>query len=203
MGRGEDRNEVFMSDSIVPEELLPREEAPDAAALEAENASLRDRLLRALAEAENTRQRANRASTEARQYAVADFARELLPVVDNLQRAIEAAERQAPETSEEAALIEGVRATERMLMATLERFGVRKIEALGARFNPELHEAMMEIDDPAHRPGTVVRVVQDGYMIHDRLLRPARVVVAKRRSDAANPSRTSAPEANLKRHSSD
>ena len=192
-----------MSDSIVPEKLLPREEAPDAAALEAENASLRDRLLRALAEAENTRQQANRASAEARQYAVADFARELLPVVDNLQLAIEAAERHGPETSEDAALIEGGRATDRMLMATLERFGVRKIEALGARFDPTWHEAVMEMDDAAHPPGTVVRVLQDGYTIHDRLLRPARVVVNKRRSDTANASKAAAPNTKSKPYSSD
>jgi molecular chaperone GrpE len=163
-------------------------EAVDPATLIAENASLRDRLLRALADAENTRRRAERAAEEARQYAISDFARELLAVADNLQRTIAAAELHTPETVEDAALIEGVRATERALMHTLERFGIRKIEALGAPFDPNLHEAVMEVDDPEHEPGTVVRVVEDGYTIHDRLLRPARVFVAKRRADAPTPS---------------
>ena len=155
-------------------------EAIDPATLIAENKTLRDRLLRALAEAENTRRRAERTAEEARQYAISDFARELLVVADNLQRTIDAVERRAPETVEDAALIEGVRATERLLMRTLERFGVQKIEAVGQPFDPNLHEAVMEADDPEHPPGTVVRVVEDGYTIHDRLLRPARVAVAKR-----------------------
>lgn len=162
-------------------------EAIDPATLIAENKSLRDRLLRALADAENTRRRAERTAEEARQYAIADFARELLVVADNLQRTIDAAERRAPETVEDAALIEGVRATERLLMHTLERFGVRKIEAAGQPFDPNLHEAVMEADDPEHPPGTVVRVVEDGYTIHDRLLRPARVFVAKRHCTDAPP----------------
>jgi molecular chaperone GrpE len=148
-------------------------------ALQADNAALRDRLLRALAEAENERRRAERTAAEARQYAVADFARELLEVLDNLQRAIAAAEQAAAASSADQALIDGVRATERMLVALLERFGVRRIEALGRRFDPNLHEALFEVDDDAHPPGTVVQVVEDGYTIHHRLLRPARVVVAK------------------------
>jgi molecular chaperone GrpE len=173
-------------------------EAIDPATLIAENKTLRDRLLRALADAENTRRRAERTAEEARQYAISDFARELLVVADNLQRTIDAAERRTPETVEDAALIEGVRATERLLMQTLERFGVRKIEAVGQPFDPNLHEAVMEVDDPERPPGTVVRVVEDGYTIHDRLLRPARVFVAKRdrtdtppQSDAEAPSGTS------------
>jgi molecular chaperone GrpE len=167
-------------------------EAIDPATLIAENKSLRDRLLRALADAENTRRRTERTAEEVRQYAISDFARELLMVADNLQRTIDAAERRAPETVEDAALIEGVRATERLLMHTLERFGVQKIEAVGQPFDPNLHEAVMEMDDPEHPPGTVVRVVEDGYTIHDRLLRPARVVVAKRdRTDA--PPQSEAP----------
>jgi molecular chaperone GrpE len=176
-----------MPHSVVDEVIA--QEAVDAATLMAENASLRDRLLRALADAENTRRRAERAAVEAQQYTISDFARELLVVADNLQRTIAAADRHTPETVEDAALIEGVRATERILEHTLGRFGVRKIDALGARFDPTLHEAVMEVDDPSQPPGTVVRVVEDGYTIHDRLLRPARVFVARRGSNA-----TSAPE---------
>ena len=157
-------------------------EAVDPATLIAENDSLRDRLLRALAEAENIRRRAERMAEEARQYAITDFARELLVVADNLERTVEAAERR--ETSANAALIEGVRATERLLEHTLHRFGVRKIDARGKRFDPNLHEAVMQVDDASQPAGMVVRVVEDGYTIHDRLLRPARVVVARGRSNA-------------------
>jgi molecular chaperone GrpE len=155
------------------------QEAVDVATLIAENASLRDRLLRALADAENIRRRAERTAEEARQYAISDFARELLMVADNLERTIAAAAERT-ETVEDDALIEGVRATKRLLEQTLSHFGVRKIEALGKRFDPSLHEAVMEADDPSQPPGTVVRVLEDGYTIHDRLLRPARVVVARR-----------------------
>jgi molecular chaperone GrpE len=154
------------------------QEAVDVATLIAENASLRDRLLRALADAENIRRRAERTAEEARQYAISDFARELLMVADNLERTIAAAAERT-ETVEDDALIEGVRATKRLLEETLSHFGVRKIEALGQRFDPSLHEAVMEADDPSQPPGTV-RVLEDGYTIHDRLLRPARVVVARR-----------------------
>jgi molecular chaperone GrpE len=155
------------------------QEAVDVATLIAENASLRDRLLRALADAENIRRRAERTGEETRQYAISDFARELLMVADNLERTIAAA-AERPETVKDDALIEGVRATARLLEQTLSHFGVRKIEALGKRFDPSLHEAVMEADDPSQPPGTVVRVVENGYTIHDRLLRPARVVVANR-----------------------
>jgi molecular chaperone GrpE len=153
-------------------------------ALAAENASLRDRMLRALADAENTRRRADRSAADASQYAITDFAREILAVADNLQRTLAAAERPAFGSVDDVALIDGVRATQRMLTQALERFGVRKIEALGRPFDPALHEAVLEVDDPSHPPGTVVRVVEDGYTIHDRLLRAARVVVSKRRPEA-------------------
>jgi molecular chaperone GrpE len=154
-------------------------EAVDMATLLKENASLRDRLLRALAEAENTRRRADQAVEQARKFAIADFARELLIVVDNLQRTIEAAESHTESMEDDSALLEGVRATLRVFMQTLEAFGIRRIEALGHRFDPNVHEAVMHEDDPSHPPGTVIRVLEDGYTIHDRLLRPARVVVAK------------------------
>jgi molecular chaperone GrpE len=159
-------------------------EAVDMGTLVAENKSLRDRLLRALAEAENTRRRADRTAEDARKFAVADFARELLTVVDNLQRTIDAADGQGAATAENAALIEGVRATLRVLMQTLERFGVRRIEALGQRFDPNLHEVMIDVEDPSQSPGTIIRIVEHGYTIHGRLLRPARVVVSKRRIPA-------------------
>jgi molecular chaperone GrpE len=162
------------------EEEAVATEAVDPGTLIAENAALRDRLLRALAEAENTRRRAERIAEDVRKYAIADFARELLVVVDNLQRTIAAAEAPSAATSEDAALVEGARATLRVLMQILERFGVRPIAALGRRLDPNMHEAIMELDDPSQPPGTIIRVVEDGYTINDRLLRPARVIVAKR-----------------------
>jgi len=153
-------------------------QAVDVGALLAENTSLRDRLLRALAEAENTRRRTEGAAADARKFAVAGFARELLIVADNLRRTLDAAE-QPTRVEDDAAIVTGVRATLSILMQTLERFGIRRIEALGRRFDPNLHEAVMLIEDPSQPPGTVVRVVEDGYTINDRLLRPARVVVSK------------------------
>jgi molecular chaperone GrpE len=153
-------------------------ETEDTASLVAENAILRDRYLRALADAENTRRRSERLEEEARAYAVTKFARELLPVADNLERAIVAAQ---DSSTNDAALLEGVSATARMLAAAFEQFGVRKIESLGSLFDPKLQEAVMELYDEAQAPGTVLQVLEDGYTIHDRLLRPARVVVGKRR----------------------
>ena len=165
------------------EDEVVAKEATDVATLVAENASLRDRLLRALADAENVRRQADRAIAEARKFAIADFARELLVVVDNLQRTIDAIESKA--ASQNAALLEGIGATQRIFTQTLNRFGVHEIEALGRRFDPNLHEAITEVDDPSQPPGTVVRVVERGYTIHDRLLRPARVFVAKRHTSPA------------------
>jgi len=160
------------------------EQSVENDALVAENASLRDRMLRALADAENTRRRADRTAADAGRYAIADFAREILTVADNLQRTLAAAERPAFGAVGDIALIEGVRATQRMLTQALERYGVRKIEALGQPFDPALHEAVLEVEDASHPPGTVVRVMEDGYTIHDRLLRAARVAVCKRRTEA-------------------
>jgi molecular chaperone GrpE len=168
------------------EDEVVAKEATDVATLVAENASLRDRLLRALADAENVRRQADRAIAEARKFAIADFARELLVVVDNLQRTIDAIESKA--ASQNAALLEGIGATQRIFTQTLNRFGVHEIDALGRRFDPNLHEAIAEVDDPSQPPGTVVRVVERGYTIHDRLLRPARVFVAKRHTAPASES---------------
>ena len=169
------------------------DESADVAALANENAALRDRLLRALAETENTRRQADRATTDARQYAIADFARELLGVSDNLQRAIAASAEHPPQTVEGAALMEGVRATERMLNQIFERFGVRRIPTEDAAFDPNLHEAVMQVNDEARPSDSVVQNLEEGYTIRDRLLRPARVVVSKRQSDSP-PSEMESPD---------
>ena len=143
-----------------------------------EISSLRERLMRALADTENTRRQGERRAQDAQQYAITNFARELLQVVDNLRRAIEAgaADREAGQTDR---LIEGVAATDRILTQILNRFGVEEIKALNAPFDPRKHEAVMETDATEQPPGSVAQVLESGYMLHDRLLRPARVVVAK------------------------
>lgn len=143
-------------------------------------AELQDRLMRALAETENTRQRGERHVAEARMFAVQDFARELLPVADNLRRAL--ASPVPPDGSmANASLLEGVRATERLLTSALARFGVRRLDVMGHQFDPKLHEAMSEVDDASRPAGNIAGVLEDGYVIHDRSLRPARVTVAKAR----------------------
>jgi molecular chaperone GrpE len=174
----------------------PADNAAESVTPAAENASLRDRLLRALAEVENTRRRAERRVADAREYGISNFAADLLAVVDNLQRAIASAEDRTDQTPADAALLDGVRATQHQLLGTLGRFGVKRIEALGVSFDPNLHEAMAEVEDESRPPQRVVSVLEDGYMIHDRLLRAARVAVAKPRLEAApDAEAAAAPEA--------
>jgi molecular chaperone GrpE len=182
-----------MAESSVENTQSEADERADPAVLAAENAALRDRLLRALAETENTRRQADRARTDARQYAIADFARELLGVSDNLQRAIAASAEHPPQTVEGAALMEGVRATERMLNQIFERFGVRRIPTEDAAFDPNLHEAVMQVSDETRPSDSVVQNLEEGYTIRDRLLRPARVVVSKRQPDSP-PSEMESPD---------
>ena len=143
-----------------------------------EIASLRDRLMRALAETENTRRQGEKRTQDAQQYAITNFARELLQVVDNLRRAIGAAAADA-EAKKTDGLLKGIAATDRILTQILNRFGVEEIKALNAPFDPRKHDAAMETDKTDQPPGSVTQVLEDGYMLHDRLLRPARVVVAK------------------------
>lgn len=172
-----------MPEHATREPLSQPEDKADPTVLRAENASLQDRVLRALADAENTRRRAEGSVAEAGQYAIAAFARELLAVMDNLQRAVAA----ASDRPSDASLLEGVQATQEMLGDVFGRFGVKKIDALGARFDPTLHEAIMEMEDGSHSPGSVGGIVEDGYTIHDRLLRPARVAVAKGSAKSSPP----------------
>ena len=166
----------------------------DEAALKAESASLQDRLLRALADAENARRRAAQSAEATRQRTIADVILEILPILDNLQRATAAASDRVSEPIASVSVTEGVRATEAMLLTALKRFGVRKIETVGAAFDPSLHDAILEQDPSSERPGTIIGVMEDGYMIEDRLLRPARVIVAGRRSHTATNSDAAEPQ---------
>lgn len=156
---------------------------PEAAAPpppEQEIAALKDQLLRALAETENLRRRSEREREDVAKYAVAGFARDMLTVADNLRRALDAIPAHAREEDENLdTLAVGVEATEREMLAVFERHGIRKIEPLGEKFNHDLHQAMYEVPDTGKPAGTVVELVQPGYVINDRLLRPAMVAVAK------------------------
>jgi len=150
------------------------------AAAEAEAARLKNEYLRALAETENVRKRSARERQEAGQYAIAGFARDLLSVADNLQRALDAVDAQAKAADPALqALTSGVEMTEKELLSVLERHGVKPIPALGQVFDPHVHEALYELPDPTVPQGTVVQVAQSGYTLHDRTLRPARVGLAR------------------------
>lgn len=156
------------------------------AALEAEKAEANDRALRALAESQNIRKRAQREVEDASKFAVTRFARDVLAVADNLSRALQAlpADRDALDQAVRNTIV-GLEATQRELAAVMERHGIGRIEALGQAFNPELHQAMMEVDDPARPAGTVVQEMMPGYTIQGRLLRPAMVAVSRGGAAAA------------------
>jgi molecular chaperone GrpE len=148
--------------------------------LEAENVELKDRLLRALAETENVRRRAERDLSDMRQYAVAKFAGDMLSVADNMERAIASIPAQVRESDGPVrALIEGVELTEKELLQALEKHGVKKLSPVGQRFDPNFHEALFAVPDPSVPNGTVSKVVEAGYSIGSRSLRPAKVGVTR------------------------
>ena len=149
--------------------------------LDRELADMKDRLLRTLAEMENMRKRTEREVADARSYGISSFARDILGVADNMHRAMQALDDELRSKADEAtkALLEGVELTERELMNVLEKHGVKRIEPLGQKFDPNRHQAMYEIEDASVAAGTVIQVMQAGYLIGDRMLRPALVAVAK------------------------
>jgi molecular chaperone GrpE len=146
-----------------------------------EAAELKDKLLRTLAEMENLRRRTEREVSDARLYGVASFARDVLVVADNMQRALQALDADLREKADAntKALLDGVELTERELLKVLDQHGIKKIEPLGEKFDPHLHQAMYEIPDASVPNGSVAQVVQPGYVIGERVLRPALVAVAK------------------------
>jgi len=145
-----------------------------------EIAELKDKLLRSLAENENQIRRARRDREDATKYAAANFARDMLGVADNIRRALEAVpEGLDQEDAAVKAFLDGIALTERELLSTLERHGIRKLSPLGEKFDHDHHEALFEVPTGDAEPGTVMQVVEAGYIIHDRLLRAARVGVAK------------------------
>ncbi|MGH6865372.1 MAG: nucleotide exchange factor GrpE [Methyloceanibacter sp.] len=152
----------------------------DINALLGENAEMRDRLLRTMADMENLRRRTEREKSDTARYAISNFARDVLTIADNLKRAVDHVPAEA--AAQDPALksfLEGVELTERELLNMLERHGVARIEPLGERFDPNSQQAMYEVERPDVPEGTVVDVMQSGYTIGDRVLRPALVAVAK------------------------
>jgi molecular chaperone GrpE len=157
--------------------------------LQKEAADARDRMLRTLAEMENLRKRTTKEVADARLYGITGFARDVLDIADNLQRALDAVPAEARANADPGlkALVEGVELTERSLLNALEKHGVTKFDPMGQRFDPNFQQAMFEVPDPSVPSGTVVQVMQAGYMLGDRVLRPALVGVAKGGAKVANP----------------
>ena len=157
------------------------EEAEALPTLEDRLADTNDQLLRALAELENTRRRADRERAEALKYGAASFARDMLGVAYNLQRALNAVAELDQETLPEAAksLLEGVAATERDLIASMGRHNVSPVSPMGEKFDPNIHEAMFEAPGTGQPAGTIIEIIETGYMMDERLLRPAKVGIAK------------------------
>src|SRR6201747_1941014 len=168
---------VMSKPYIMPDD--PEEGSAEAFAKEAADA--RDKMLRTLAEMENLRKRTAREVADARAYGITGFARDVLDIADNLQRALDAVPAEARAAADPGlkALIEGVELTERSLHNALEKNGVRKFDPAGEKFDPNVHQAMYEVPDPSVPTGTIAQVIQSGYMIGERVLRPALVGVAK------------------------
>ena len=184
---GQKKDEALAQDNAPPVSpkpyVMPDDPEPEdpAAAQARELGETRDRLLRTLAEMENLRRRTTREVADARAYGISGFARDVLDIADNLQRALDAVPADARANADPGltALIEGVELTEKALHKALEKNGVKKFDPAGAKFDPNVHQAMYEVPDESVPSGTVVHVVQAGYMIGDRMLRPALVGVAK------------------------
>lgn len=155
----------------------PADAAPD---MMAQVQDLNDKLLRALADAENTRRRAERQVEDASKYAIANFARDMIGVADNLRRALDSLDADARQGNEALEnLCAGIEMTERDMLATFDRVGVKPIETDGKRMDPNLHEAMFEVENPNVPAGTIIQVIRPGFTLGERLLRAAQVGVAK------------------------
>ena len=169
------------NDESAPASTDPMASKPEGDAAAAEAAELKDKLLRVLAEMENLRRRTEREVADARMYGISAFARDVLTVADNMQRALQALDAGLRENADAAvkALLDGVELTERELLNALEKHGVKKLDPMGQKFDPNFHQAMFEVPDSSVPNGNVVQVIQPGYVIGDRVLRPALVAIAK------------------------
>ena len=179
----QDDNQPQTEAPDAPETAAPAEPGPDEriAQLEAEKAELRDQVLRTAAEMENLRKRTEREIADTRSYAIAGFARDMLVATDNLSRALVVIPADTRENADGSlkSLIEGIEMTEREMQRLLQKNGVKPIAAEGEKFDPHRHQAMFEVPDVSVPDGTVVQVVQTGYAIGERVLRPAMVGVSK------------------------
>jgi molecular chaperone GrpE len=186
-----DEKEPFAAnDPEADADTVPASPEERAASLEAELAEAQDKLLRALAETENVRRRAQRERADAEKYGISRFAEGLLSVADNLRRALDSLPEAEAKDDRTRSLLAGVAATERELLAAFERHGLKRIDPKGERFDHNFHQAVFEVEN-IHRPaGTIVEVLQPGYVLHERLLRPAMVGVAKGGPPATEPDGT-------------
>lgn len=172
------KDEIAEDQELIGEEMLDDDVlASEIEALRAERDDMRDRFMRALADAENIRKRGERERREAEQYGGSRLARDMLPVYDNLKRALDAATEEQREASK--ALFEGVELTMRELVSVLGKHGVQPVAPeIGEAFDPQLHQAMFEAPVPGTKAGDIIQVMTEGFMLHDRLLRPAQVGVS-------------------------
>src|SRR5271154_593662 len=191
MGKQMTEKTARAEDAAAPLEAADRPAAEPQAEAAALAAEFKDRLLRTLAEMENLRKRTEREVTDARLYGVSSFARDILGVADNMRRALDAVSPELRSSAEAGvkALIDGVELTERELQKALEKNGVRQFSPRGAKFDPNVHQAMFEVPNASVPAGSVVEVVQPGYMLGERVLRPAMVGVSKGGPKSAPPSR--------------
>ncbi len=148
-------------------------------ALEKQLAEMKDNWLRALAESENIRRRVHKEKEDALKYGAVSFGRDIVIVADNLHRALQSCPLTDELSANIKALINGVEMTAKELLGTFERYGIRRLSPMGEKFDPNFHQAMLEIETNEQSAGTILQVLQDGYVMHDRLLRAAMVGVAK------------------------
>lgn len=178
-------NETQGAADAAPESQVPELEVDareiEITLLKDEVAALKDRVLRGAADLENLRKRAEREKAEATLYAATNFARDLLSVADNMQRALAAISTEAKDAADEVTrnLLAGVEMTEKELLNVFQRYGIRKLETVGQKFDPNMHQALFEVPTKDHPPGTVVQEMQSGFAIGERCLRPAMVGVAR------------------------
>ena len=155
--------------------------------LESKISDLKDQLLRSLAENQNIRKSSKKEIEDANKYAIANFARDILTVADNLKRALESSTKgETNQSNEFSSLVEGVQLTEKELISIISRYGIKKIETDGEKFDAKYHQAMFEVETDEFSPGSIVEVVQSGYTIGERLLRPAMVGVSKKINNSNN-----------------
>jgi molecular chaperone GrpE len=172
-----DTSQPLPDDTAQPDAVAPK----PSTSLDRELADTKDRLLRTLAEMENLRKRTEREVADARMYGISSFARDVLTVADNMHLALGSLNSELREKADSSikALLDGVELTERALLNALEKHGVKRIDPLGQKFDPNKHQAMFEKEDAAVPAGHIAQVMQAGYLIGERVLRPALVAVSK------------------------